>query len=56
MGVSTVFRRGRWDDAHWDVDELNEVTNETHDGETNGDCLGDLDELCNSIGSDAENV
>jgi hypothetical protein len=38
------------------VDELNEVTNKTHDGETNSDCLGDLDELCISIGLDDENV
>lgn len=34
-------------DAHWDVNELDKVTNETHDGETNSDCFANLCELCN---------
>jgi hypothetical protein len=34
-------------DAHWDVNELDKVTNETHDSETNGDCFANLCELYN---------
>lgn len=33
-------------DLHWDMNELHEITNETHDGETNCDGLADLEELC----------
>ena len=32
-------------DAHWDVDELDEVANEAHDAKADGDCLADLDVL-----------
>lgn len=28
------------------MDQLDEVANETHDGEADGDCLADLNELC----------
>ena len=36
-------------DVHWDVDELDEVSNETHDRETDSDSLGDLDKLCTQV-------
>ena len=29
-------------DAHWNVDELNEITNKTHDRKTNKYCLANL--------------
>jgi hypothetical protein len=32
-------------DAHGDVDELDKVADEAHDGEADGDRLGDLREL-----------
>jgi hypothetical protein len=32
--------------AHGDVDELDEVADEAHDGKTDGNSLGDLCELC----------
>ena len=31
--------------VHWDVNELDEVTNKAHDCKPNSDCLGDLHEL-----------
>lgn len=34
------------DVVDWDVDELHEETNETHDQEPNGSGLGHLHELC----------
>jgi len=37
--------KGRWD-VHWDVNELDEVTNETHDTETYGDRFAYLSEFC----------
>lgn len=37
--------RGRCD-VHWDMNELDEVTNETHDTETYGDRLAYLSEFC----------
>lgn len=42
-----VFRASRLGYyLHWDVDQLDEVANETHDGEADSDCLADLNELC----------
>ena len=29
-------------DAHWNVDELNEITNKTHDRKTNKYCFANL--------------
>ena len=38
---------------HGNVDELDEVSNETHDRETDSDSLGDLYKLCTQVlGSD----
>ena len=32
--------------SHRDVNKLNEVTDEAHHGETDGDSFADLDKLC----------
>lgn len=36
-------------DLHWDVYKLNEVSNETHDGEADCDSLADLHEFCVNV-------
>lgn len=37
------MRNGR--DAHWNVDELDEITNKTHDRKTDDYCLANLQEF-----------
>lgn len=37
---------GVWRNSHRDMDELDEVANETHDGETDSDSFTDLKEFC----------
>ena len=36
-------------DSHWNVNELDEITDETHDGKANGNCSTNLQELCNAL-------
>ena len=38
-------RRVRDWNSHWDVDELDEVTDEAHDSEADSDGFADLDEF-----------
>ena len=44
--ISKTSETGGSGNIHGDVDELDEVADETHDCETDSDCLGDLNELC----------
>lgn len=43
------YSRIMWNDVHRDVNELHKVANESHDSETDSDCLADLGELCGNI-------
>ena len=45
-GERGVAKKERGQNSHRDVDELDEVTQKTHDGKADRHCLADLYELC----------
>ena len=44
VSVAQLYEQGR--DVHGNMYELDKVADETHDAETDGDCLAQLDVFC----------
>ena len=48
-GERDLFTRSTYDMVDWNVDELDEVSDKTHNHEAHTDCSTSLQKLCNKV-------